>query len=233
MALINGGAGAAVQPGGKYANYPIEDVMQECSTQLDRIRATVSFTSIENIGAACRTIDSLASNPALAMVGIVPTMFPLPPNAAQLYPLYERCEALKIPVRINQGHFMTGMPGSIQHPVHLDSVLIDFPNLVVIACHMGHPWESTLINYMRLYDNLYLANTAYLANEMEPEVIRFLKSDVGRHRMIFGTASPLLPLKRALDAVGTLDLDDETRALYLGGNILRLLSARDPALANA
>jgi predicted TIM-barrel fold metal-dependent hydrolase len=233
MALINGNIGAASKPGGKYENYSFEDVLQECSTHVDRVRATMGLASLENIGTLCRTIELHASNPAFAMVGIVPTMLSHPANAARLYPIYERCEALKIPVRINQGHYLQGVPGRVQDPRFLDEVLIEFPELVVIASHMGRPWEHVLLNCMHIYENLYLSNSTYLPTDMRPEVIDFLRSDIGRHRMIFGTGSPVIALSEALAAARALDLDDETEALYLGGNMLRILSARDPMLADA
>ena len=45
-----------------------------------------------------------------------------------------------------------------QHPELLEDVLIDFPDLVVIGAHMGHPFESLVMQYMLKWPNLHLSN---------------------------------------------------------------------------
>ncbi len=69
-----------------------------------------------------------------------------------------------------------GIPGPrvrsrCQDPVLLEDVLIDFPDLVVIGAHMGHPYEELLIEYMLKWPNLYLSNSAYLAKYMHPALV--------------------------------------------------------------
>jgi hypothetical protein len=41
-----------------------------------------------------------------------------------------------------------------------------------VVAHMGHSWEALLIRFMRKYLRLYLADSAWLAKYMDPEIIR-------------------------------------------------------------
>ena len=66
-----------------------------------------------------------------------------------------------IPVGINVGVPGPRVRSRVQHPELLEDVMIDFPDLVVIGAHMGHPYEELLMNYMRKWPNLYLSCTAY------------------------------------------------------------------------
>ena len=66
--------------------------------------------------------------------------------------MYQVCEELGIPVGINVGVPGPRVRSRVQHPELLEDVMIDFPDLVVIGAHMGHPYEELLMNYMRKWD---------------------------------------------------------------------------------
>ena len=91
----------------------------------------------------------------------------------------------------------------------LEDVLIDFPDLVVIGAHMGHPYEELLIEYLLKWPNLYLSNSAYLAKYMHPALVTFMGSRRGRGRVLFASDHPFLPMERALAAARALPLDEE------------------------
>ena len=96
-------------------------------------------------------------------------------------------------------------------------MLIDFPDLVVVGAHMGHPYEALLIQYMLKWPNLYLSNSAYLATYMDPALVRFMDSRRGRGRVLFASDWPWLPMGRALEAARKLPLSEEAMDLFLGG----------------
>ena len=112
--------------------------------------------------------------------GFTPLVNQYPLNHALYYPVYATCEELGIPVSINVGIPGPRVRSRCQDPVLLEDVLIDFPDLVVIGAHMGHPYEELLIEYMLKWPNLYLSNSAYLAKYMHPALITFMGSRRGR-----------------------------------------------------
>ncbi len=183
----------------------------------------MNIDGMGSISAVCRKLEEVASHPGLGVVRVIPISVNLAVNAAALYPVYERCEALGVPVSVNVGVPGPPMRVKYQDPMLLDDVLIDFPELTVVAAHMGHPWESLLIRFMRKYERLHLANSAWLADYLAPEVLRFMDSSTGRDRLIFASDAPLLPLRRALDAARGLDLSPEAMRGFLGGNAARVM----------
>ena len=108
----------------------------------------------------------------------------------------------------------------------LEDVLIDFPDLVVIGAHMGHPYEELLIEYMLKWPNLYLSNSAYLAKYMHPALVTFMGSRRGQGRVLFASDHPFLPMERALAAARALPLSDEAMADFLGGAAARIFDKR-------
>jgi predicted TIM-barrel fold metal-dependent hydrolase len=104
-----------------------------------------------------RRIRKLAEHPATSMVRVMPLNNQVAIDDARHYPVYSVCEELGIPVGINVGIPGPRVRSRVQHPELLEGVMIDFPDLVIIGAHMGHPYEELLMNYMRKWPNLYLS----------------------------------------------------------------------------
>jgi predicted TIM-barrel fold metal-dependent hydrolase len=149
-----------------------------------------------------------------------------PLNHALYYPLYATCEELGIPVSINIGIPGPRVRSRCQDPVLLEDVLIDFPDLVIIGAHMGHPYEELLIEYMLKWPNLYLSNSAYSAKYMHPGLVKFMGSSRGRGRVLFASDHPFLPMERALAAARQLPLAAEAMNDFLGDSAARILERR-------
>lgn len=182
-------------------------------------------------GRNVRRIRELAGHPTFSMVRITPLTSQVAIDDARHYPVYQVCEELGIPVAINVGIPGPRVRSNVQHPERLEAVLIDFPDLVVIGAHMGHPYEELLMNYMRKWPNLYLSCTAYAPRYLDPALVQFMNTKTYRGRMIWGSDEPWFPMRRSLEEARDLPLDDEAMALFLGGTARRLLdrTAREPA----
>ena len=173
------------------------------------------------------TVRSRVAEGTLDLLRVSPLLHQYPLNHALYYPLYATCEELGVPVSINIGIPGPRVRSACQDPVLLEDVLIDFPDLVVIGAHMGHPYEELLIEYLLKWPNLFLSNSAYLARYMHPALVTFMGSRRGRGRVLFASDHPFLPMERALAAARALPLDDESMDAFLGAAAERLF-ARSP-----
>jgi hypothetical protein len=171
-------------------------------------------------------IRELAQHPRFCMVRVMPLASQVPTNDPRHYPVYQVCEELGIPVAINAGIPGPRVRSRVQHPELLEDVLIDFPDLVVIVAHMGHPYEELLMNYMRKWPNLYLSCTAYAPRYMDPGLVKFMNTRTYRGRVLWGSDEPWFPMRRSLAEAKALPLDEEAMALFLGGTARRLLTPR-------
>jgi uncharacterized protein len=174
-------------------------------------------------GRAVKRIRELDQHPCFSMVRVMPLATQFPTNDARHYPIYQVCEELGIPVGINAGIPGPQVRSRVQHPELLEDVLIDFPGLTVIVAHMGHPYEELLMNYMRKWPNLYVSCTAYAPRYMDPNLVAFMNTKTYRGRVIWGSDEPWFPMRRSLGEARELPLDDEAKALFLGGTARRLL----------
>lgn len=170
-----------------------------------------------------RRIREYAQHPRFSMVRVAPLASQVPTNDAKHYPVYQACEEAGIPVAINVGVPGPRVRSRVQHPELLEDVMIDFPDLVIIGAHMGHPYEELLMNYMRKWPNLYLSCTAYAPKYIDADLVQFMSTSTYRGRVIWGSDEPWFPMRRSLAEAKSLPLDDDAMALFLGGTARRLL----------
>jgi predicted TIM-barrel fold metal-dependent hydrolase len=173
--------------------------------------------------ANARRVRELARHDGLRLVRVAPLVSQVPIDDRLWYPLYAACEEAQLPVAINVGIPGPRVGSRCQDPVLLEHVLIDFPDLVVIGAHMGHPYEALLMQYMLKWPNLYLSTTAYLPKYMDPALVEFMDGARGIGRVLFGSDHPFLPLPRAIAEARKLPLRAEAMDAFLGGTARRLL----------
>lgn len=154
----------------------------------------------------------------LGFVGlrVVPWLWELPPDNRLYYPLHAACVELGIPFCTQVGHTGPLMPSETGRPVpYLDRVALDFPELVIVGGHIGHPWTDEMIGVAWKHDNVYIDTSAYLPRYYPPQLVHFMNT-YGQGKVMFGTNWPQLRHDKALAQIAELPLTDEARAEFLG-----------------
>ena len=115
------------------------------------------------------------------------------------------------------------MPSETGRPIpYIDQVAIDFPELVVVGGHIGYPWTEEMIAVCRKHENVYIDTSAYTTKRLPPELVAYMKTSSGRRKVLFGTNYPMILHQHALADLESLQLDEETRELYLADNARRV-----------
>jgi predicted TIM-barrel fold metal-dependent hydrolase len=150
----------------------------------------------------------------------------------KLYPLYSKCVELDIPLNIHvSANFSDKISLAYGHPLALDEVAIDFPELRIIASPPGWPWTHELIAIAWRHANVYVAITslrpAILGRDgsgYEPLVT--YGNSVLQDKIIFGSGWPLLPMQRSFDEIRALPWRPEVLPKLLGGNARRAIGLK-------
>ncbi|MCO5315095.1 MAG: amidohydrolase family protein [Solirubrobacterales bacterium] len=154
---------------------------------------------------------------------VVPWLWEAPPTDRRYYPLYAACVDLGVPFCTQVGHTGPLMPSETGRPIpYIDQIALDFPELVIVGGHIGYPWTEEMIAVCRKHENVYIDTSAYTPQRFPPELVEYMRSGSGRHRVMFGTNFPMIAHRQALDGLDRLALDDETTDLYLEGNARRV-----------
>lgn len=153
-------------------------------------------------------------------VRILPWLWELPPTDRLFYPVYTACCELDIPFCTQIGHTGPLMPSEVGRPVYLDRVALDFPELVIVAGHIGYPWTDEAIALATKHVNVYIDTSAYTVSRYPSQFVEYMRTN-GARKVLFGTNYPMITPARALRGLDDLGLTPETRALFLGGNAER------------
>jgi predicted TIM-barrel fold metal-dependent hydrolase len=100
---------------------------------------------------------------------------------------------------------------------YLDDVALDFPDLVIVAGHIGYPWTEEMIALARKYPNVYIDTSAYTARRYPASLVEYMRGG-GRNKVMFGTNFPMIMPEQALADLTSLELDEEATELFLSGN---------------
>ena len=154
---------------------------------------------------------------------VIPWLWEAPPTDRRYYPLYVACVELGVPFCTQVGHTGPLRPSETGRPIpYIDQIAIDFPELVIVCGHVGYPWTEEMIAVARKHENVHIDTSAYTSRRLPPELVAFMKTGSGRHKVLFGSNFPMIRPGHALESLDALELDDETRSLYLDGNARRV-----------
>ena len=160
---------------------------------------------------------------------VVPWLWEAPPTDRRYYPLYAACVELGVPFCTQVGHTGPLRPSETGRPIpYVDQVALDFPELVIVGGHVGYPWTEEMVAVCRKHENVYIDTSAYTSRRLPRELVAFMQTGTGRHKVMFGTNYPMIPHDKALEDLDALGLDDETLALYLEGNARRVFGLAVP-----
>ncbi len=157
------------------------------------------------------------------------------PNDRIAYPLYEVFAEAKLPVLFHTGHsgIGTGMPGGggirlkYGHPMPIDDVAVDFPEMPIIMAHPSFPWQDEAISVCLHKPQVYIDLSGWSPKYFSPVLIQYANTLL-KHKVLFGSDYPLITPDRWLADFEQIAIKDEVRPLILRENAMRLFGLGTP-----
>ncbi|MBM3557927.1 MAG: amidohydrolase [Alphaproteobacteria bacterium] len=170
-------------------------------------------------------VEHLVKDLAMVAVRLEPYMYGdgttgLPPTDKHYWPVYMKCSELKVPVAIQVGHTGPLLPSECGRPIHLDEVALAFPDLTIIACHLGQPWHEEMMTLAWKHPNLYIETSARAPKYWPASFLDFVKG-MGRDKVIWATDYPLLTFERTLAELDKLGLSTDIWRKVVRDNAVR------------
>jgi predicted TIM-barrel fold metal-dependent hydrolase len=156
------------------------------------------------------------------------------PNDQRLHQLYEYCETHDVPIMFHTGVLEAGSSGLLEysHPLQVDRVATQFPNLTIVMAHMGNPWLIDCAAVLAKNQNVYADMSAFFAENRsitahDVEIFKQRMEQVrvflySYEKFLFGTDYPLYSQKEYLAAVQSLEMEQTERELVMHANASRL-----------
>ena len=152
------------------------------------------------------------------------------PNDTHFYPLWEKAAKLGIPVLFHSGQtgVGSGTPGGggyklkYSHPLLLDDVAADFPDLTIIMAHPAVPWQEEQLAVALHKGNVYIDLSGWSPKYFRPILVQYISSLL-KDKALFGSDYPVLQPDRWLRDFDQLELKEEVRRKILLENAQKVL----------
>jgi len=204
-----------------------EEVAEAVEAYPDRFIGSGTVNVLRKPMDVSRQVERLIKELGMKVIRLEPYMYGdgtvgLPPNDKHYWPVYLKCAELGVPVAIQVGHTGPLLPSACGRPIHLDEVALAFPELTIIGCHLGQPWEDEMMTLAWKHDNIYVETSARAPKHWPKSFVRFAKG-WGRDKVLWATDYPLLGFDRTLRELEDLDLGEEVFRKVVRDNTLRAL----------
>ncbi len=185
--------------------------------------AGLATVDLDRPMAAVRELRSRVRDDGFVGLRVVPWLWNAPPTDRRYYPLFAECVESGVPFCTQVGHTGPLRPSETGRPIpYIDQVALDFPELLIVCGHVGYPWTEEMVAVARKHENVYIDTSAYTINRLPQELVRFMKTVTGQHKVLFGTNYPMIAHAHALAGLDELGLDDEARRDFLHDNAERV-----------
>jgi len=145
----------------------------------------------------------------------------------RLYPIYEECVRLNVPVNISLSAVLqstVNRPYELGNPIQIYQVAKDFPQLDIHVAHAAWPYVMEMIGVCFVCPNVWLSPDQYMI-KMVPSAQEYVKAanHYFQDRTLFGTSYPSKPLAPMVQAYRDWDWFPGVADKVLHENARRLM----------
>lgn len=162
---------------------------------------------------------------------LYPGYEPFYPHDSRLRVVYDLAEEFDVPVMIHSGDTYSPT-GKIKysHPIEIDEVAVDHPNVKFVICHLGNPWLVDCMEVVYKNKNVYTDISGLVLGEfteafedyMEEQIEDVILYAGEPGRFLYGSDWPICNMKSYVKFVSEMKMDESYRRMMLYENARRL-----------
>jgi predicted TIM-barrel fold metal-dependent hydrolase len=162
---------------------------------------------------------------------LYPGYEPFYPHDKRLKVVYDLAEEFQVPVMIHTGDTYSPM-GKLKyaHPLEIDEVAVDHPNVRFVICHLGNPWLTDAMEVVYKNANVYADISGLMLGEFSQAFEDYMSDEIEDvityagepEKFLFGTDWPICSMKSYLEFVGRLEISAKDKHMLLYENSRRL-----------
>jgi len=162
---------------------------------------------------------------------LYPGYQPFFPNDPKWAPAYAFAAEYRIPVMIHSGDTYSPQ-GKVKfsHPLHVDEVAVDHPDVNFVICHIGNPWIRDCMEVVYKNANCYTDISGLVLGQfndrfesyMRKQVQEMLLYGVEPENVLFGTDWPISSMESYQQFMRELAIPERDKRRILAENALRL-----------
>lgn len=164
-------------------------------------------------------------------------------NDPSLESVFRIAAKYQVPVMIHTGDtYSKTAKVRMAHPLLVDDVAVDYPDVKFVMCHLGNPWFQDAAEVLYKNDNVYADISGLTLGDFSYEFERYVAmrlkdmitymGDPGR-QLMYGTDWPLVRMRPYLKLLEELSLDQEQLENVAWRTAARLFRIDEATLARS
>ncbi len=162
---------------------------------------------------------------------IYPGYEPFYPNDARLAPAMAFAREHGLPVMVHSGDTYAPQ-GKLKysHPLHIDELAVDYPEVEFVICHIGNPWIRDTMEVLYKNANVYTDFSGLVLGNFEDRFESYMRKlvqemllyGVQPEKCLYGTDWPIASMESYLEFMDELRLPPRDHRLMMCENAIRL-----------
>lgn len=156
---------------------------------------------------------------------------PFDPNHPKMLPAIELAKTHDIPLMIHSGDtFSPKGKLKYSHPMHIDELAVDHPELKIVICHLGNPWIRDCMEIVYKNANVYTDISGLVLGDFSDRFERYMVKQlqemltfgVEPDKVLYGTDFPISSMTSYLEFIQQLRLPESDRKKIMADNSIKL-----------
>lgn len=162
---------------------------------------------------------------------LYPGYQPFYPSDARWEPAYAFAAEHKIPVMIHTGDTYS-VKGKLKyaHPLHVDEVAVDHPDVQFVICHLGNPWIRDCMEVVYKNPNVYADISGLTLGAFEDRFEVYMRKQLQEMMLfgvepsyvMFGTDWPIASMESYITFMQELAIPEADKRKILADNAVQL-----------
>lgn len=171
---------------------------------------------------------------------LYPGYEPFYPADEKLQPVYRLAAETGVPVMIHCGDTFTAK-GKIKysHPLNIDEVAVDNPDVNFLICHLGNPWIRDTMEVIYKNANVYTDISGLVLGDFSDRFEKFMHKQLQEmltygaepEKCLFGTDWPISSMESYVEFMDSLGIPqrDKNKMMYENAIKLFKIKVRQPS----
>jgi predicted TIM-barrel fold metal-dependent hydrolase len=218
------------------AGRPSTKSVVEVTRNVDRVFVVAGISYTGFTMQDLTELEPLVEEGSVKGLKLYPGYEPFYPHDPKIEPVYAFAERYKIPVMIHSGDTYSPT-GKVKyaHPLQIDEVAVDHPNVNFVICHIGNPWIRDCMEVVYKNKNVYtdisglvLGNFSdrfeeYMRKQLQEMILFGVEAD----NVLFGTDWPISSMESYIEFMDELKIPPRDKKKIFSENTMKIFRLED------
>jgi uncharacterized protein len=182
-------------------------------------------------------LDGFLAEKAICGLKLYPGYEPFYPHDPKLEPVYRLAAKHDVPVMVHCGDTYSPK-GKVKyaHPLHIDEVAVDHPDVKFVICHLGNPWFRDCMEVVYKNANVYADISGLVLGNFSDRFEKFMRDElqhllmwgVDPSNVLYGTDWPISTMESYIEFIEEVNLPLKEKRKILCENAAALFKIPIP-----